>query len=153
MKAFRWKIDSASGTEIDERAYLIRLTSLLCVQYIANGDSGEFFTMHVKLIVEPVLMKTSGPPMIVVNGSANDNFILFISSMREFRNLCQFHLTDDREENGITTRRCCWNLTFVNAGVFNLRIAELCKLRTRERRIRLCWTALGQHRVEINNEI
>lgn len=38
---------------------------------MANGDSGEFFTMHVKLIVDPVLMKISGPPIIVVNGSAN----------------------------------------------------------------------------------
>lgn len=69
-KAFRWKIDSASGTEIDGRARLNRLTSLLCVQYIANGLSGEFFTMHVRLMVEPVFMKTSGPPMIVVSGSA-----------------------------------------------------------------------------------
>lgn len=38
---------------------------------MANGDSGEFFTMHVRLMVEPVFMKTSGPPMIVVNGSEN----------------------------------------------------------------------------------
>jgi hypothetical protein len=53
----RWKIDAVNGTEIDGReAYWKRLTSLLCVQYIANGDSGEFFTMHVKLMVEPVLM-------------------------------------------------------------------------------------------------
>lgn len=47
-----------------------RLTSLLCVQYMANGDSGEFLTMQVRLIVDPVLMKISGPPTIVVNGSA-----------------------------------------------------------------------------------
>ena len=42
---------------------------LLCVQNIANGDSGEFLTMHVKLIVDPELMYTSGPPMIDVSGS------------------------------------------------------------------------------------
>lgn len=47
-----------------------RLTSLLCCQYMAKGDSGEFRTMHVRLMVDPVLMKISGPPIIVVNGSA-----------------------------------------------------------------------------------
>lgn len=38
---------------------------------MAKGDSGEFFTIHVKLIVEPVLIKISGPPIMVVNGSVN----------------------------------------------------------------------------------
>jgi hypothetical protein len=60
------------GTEIDKRALeRKRLTSLLCVQYIAKGDSGEFFTIHVKLMVDPVFMKISGPPMMLVNGSVN----------------------------------------------------------------------------------
>lgn len=46
---------------------------------MANGDSGEFFTMHVKLMVEPVFIKTSGPPIIVVNGSANVILIFTLS--------------------------------------------------------------------------
>jgi hypothetical protein len=49
----------------------MRLTSLLCVQYMAKGDSGEFFTMQVRLMVDSAFMKISGPPIIVVNGSEN----------------------------------------------------------------------------------
>lgn len=36
---------------------------------MANGDSGEFLTIHVKLIVDPEFMYISGPPMIDVSGS------------------------------------------------------------------------------------
>lgn len=43
---------------------------LLCVQNIAKGLSGEFLTMHVKLMVLPKFTNISGPPMTVVWGSA-----------------------------------------------------------------------------------
>lgn len=44
---------------------------LLCVQNIAKGLSGEFFTMHVKLMVLPKFTNISGPPIMVVRGSVN----------------------------------------------------------------------------------
>lgn len=36
---------------------------------IVGGGSGEYLTRHVRLIVEPMLMKRSGPPRISVIGS------------------------------------------------------------------------------------
>lgn len=47
------------------------ITSLLCVQNIWNGLSGEFLTIQVKLMVEPIDINISGPPKMVVNGSKN----------------------------------------------------------------------------------
>jgi hypothetical protein len=45
------------------------ITSLLWVQYIAAGGSGLFLMMHVRLMVDPLLMYISGPPRIMVIGS------------------------------------------------------------------------------------
>lgn len=45
------------------------ITSLLWVQYIAAGGSGLFLMMHVRLMVDPLLMYISGPPRIKVIGS------------------------------------------------------------------------------------
>lgn len=38
-----------------------------------GGGSGLCFTMHVKLIVLPLLMNISGPPRRVVMGSETEN--------------------------------------------------------------------------------
>lgn len=37
---------------------------------MCGGGSGECWTTHVKFMVLPVLMNSSGPPSIVVSGSA-----------------------------------------------------------------------------------
>lgn len=35
-----------------------------------GGGSGAYFTMHVRFIVDPLLINKSGPPTISVTGSA-----------------------------------------------------------------------------------
>lgn len=39
-----------------------------------GGGSGECLIIHVKLIVDPVLMNNSGPPRMDVMGSANKSY-------------------------------------------------------------------------------
>jgi hypothetical protein len=101
-----------------------RLTSLLCVQYMANGDSGEFLTMHVRLMVEPVFMNISGPPIIDVNGSVNVIFDMSLTLGWKLE-----RLTDDRKVDRIASRRCGRNLALVDARVSNLWIAKLLRER------------------------
>lgn len=48
------------------------ITWALWDQTIVGGGSGVNFTVHVKLIVEPILMNNSGLPMISVIGSAEN---------------------------------------------------------------------------------
>lgn len=45
------------------------ITCRLCDQIIAGGGSGAYNTMHVKFIVDPLLINKSGPPIISVIGS------------------------------------------------------------------------------------
>lgn len=46
-------------------------TWFLCPHKIALGGSGKCFTMHVRLIVEPMSIYKSGPPKIDVTGSVS----------------------------------------------------------------------------------
>lgn len=48
---------------------VLTLTCRLCDHITVGGGSGANLTMQVKLIVEPLLMCNSGPPIISVTGS------------------------------------------------------------------------------------
>ena len=63
---------------------LTKLTALLWFQMMYAGGSGEFSMMHVRFIVDPLSINTSGAPTISVVGSekwnGNRELLLFVPS-------------------------------------------------------------------------
>lgn len=92
-----------------------------------KGLSGEFFTIHVKLIVLPKFTKISGPPMTLVKGSG----VMYVcvcergkkAALNDVRvkRLYAFLHTHNVEINWIPFGWRRWYLTFKSA-----RISDLC---------------------------
>lgn len=58
------------------------ITCELCDHTIVGGGSGVNFTVHVKLIVDPILMNNSGLPIISVIGSKNNTKVEKIKKLK-----------------------------------------------------------------------
>lgn len=63
-----------------------KITFVLCNQVTDGGGSGKCRTIHVKLIVDPASIYKSGPPAIVVIGSAHTNVQVRELRMRKILN-------------------------------------------------------------------